>query len=521
MSKGTAFTRSRSYTYGSSSRPHAVTEVDNTDGRITLQVQDVGFNYWNRMSSVWAYDENDFYSYSVDYGPDLRRVTSEMHRTYQELYEKFYWDDYEEKVAGSDTLRYYYLNGANGLEALHIVKTSPNAQPLSQTTKVVTDHLGSIVSLRGSYDWGFMADYDAWGNREVLYPCSFDQYFDRGYTGHEHLLEEFGLINMNGRMYDPNLGRFLRPDNYIQSPGNPQNYNRYSYCLNNPLKYTDPSGNNFAETLFTGIVDFFTTALFKGGLDFSSPGSMRDAWRNYDPTAPWSKTNKSWKMSVGFYTLDTNLSSWEQALQLISRFTWESPQSLLGGTVNQIHNIFGGVKSVGYCCGATVVESYADKWGAFTIGNYINGSRGIEAKTDNSLFQHEYGHYLQSQKYGLFYLTKCAIPSLIDCALPFNHKLHPVEQDANIRAFKYFTNNISDFVREENGVIETDWSFNNYPIIDFPSDDLTIDAIYNHESLNFKLQFGFIDVLDVPALGMINTYYMSYYQMIRFLLLGK
>lgn len=75
-----------SYTYGSSSRPHAVTEVDNTDGHITLQVQDVGFNDWNRMSSVWAYDENDFYSYSLNYGPDLRRVTSEMHRTYQELY---------------------------------------------------------------------------------------------------------------------------------------------------------------------------------------------------------------------------------------------------------------------------------------------------------------------------------------------------------------------------------------------------------------------------------------------------
>ena len=65
--------------------------------------------------------------------------------------------------------------------------------------------------------------------------------FDRGFTGHEHI-DEIGLINMNGRMYAPNLGRFLSPDNYIQSPDNPQNYNRYSYCLNNPLRYTDPSG---------------------------------------------------------------------------------------------------------------------------------------------------------------------------------------------------------------------------------------------------------------------------------------
>lgn len=43
-------------------------------------------------------------------------------------------------------------------------------------------------------------------------------------------------------MYDPLQGRFLSPDNYIQAPNNPQNYNRYSYCLNNPLKYTDPDG---------------------------------------------------------------------------------------------------------------------------------------------------------------------------------------------------------------------------------------------------------------------------------------
>jgi RHS repeat-associated protein len=58
---------------------------------------------------------------------------------------------------------------------------------------------------------------------------------------HEHL-PEFNLINMNGRMYDPLAGMFLSPDPYIQAPGNWLNYNRYSYCLNNPTKYTDPTG---------------------------------------------------------------------------------------------------------------------------------------------------------------------------------------------------------------------------------------------------------------------------------------
>ena len=192
-------------------------------------------------------------SYIIDYCPDLKRVTSVTDRTYNTLYEKFYWDDYEEKTVGDDLLQYYYVYGGDGLAALHVVKTGSNNQTATFTYKVITDHLGSIVSLRGNYDWGFMADYDAWGNREVLYPCSFDQYFDRGYTGHEHLLCPFGLINMNGRMYDPNLGRFLSPDNYIQSPYNPQNYNRYSYCMNNPLKYTDPDGESW---LIAGIAAF-------------------------------------------------------------------------------------------------------------------------------------------------------------------------------------------------------------------------------------------------------------------------
>ena len=47
---------------------------------------------------------------------------------------------------------------------------------------------------------------------------------------------------MNGRLYDPILHRFLAPDNYVQDPFNTQNFNRYGYVLNNPLLYTDPSG---------------------------------------------------------------------------------------------------------------------------------------------------------------------------------------------------------------------------------------------------------------------------------------
>ncbi|WP_181790316.1 RHS repeat-associated core domain-containing protein [Myxococcus llanfairpwllgwyngyllgogerychwyrndrobwllllantysiliogogogochensis] len=63
----------------------------------------------------------------------------------------------------------------------------------------------------------------------------------RGFTGHEHD-DELGLINMRGRVYDPRLMKFLSVDPVIAQPGSAQSHNAYSYVLNNPTRYTDPSG---------------------------------------------------------------------------------------------------------------------------------------------------------------------------------------------------------------------------------------------------------------------------------------
>ncbi|MBO4740509.1 MAG: hypothetical protein J5605_02570 [Bacteroidales bacterium] len=104
---------------------------------------------------------------------------------------------------------------------------------------VETDHLGSIINLfDASGTKQFSATYDAWGKQTITKNAMG---LTRGYTGHEHW-NQFGLIDMNGRFYDPLIGRFLSPDPYVQAPYNLQNFNRYSYCLNNPLKYTDPTG---------------------------------------------------------------------------------------------------------------------------------------------------------------------------------------------------------------------------------------------------------------------------------------
>ena len=92
----------------------------------------------------------------------------------------------------------------------------------------------------------------------------------------------------------------------------------------------------------------------------------------------------------------------------------------------------------------------------------INGSGGLSANPNNITFQHEYGHYLQSQKMGIAYLNRVGIPSLFS---NHNHDFHPVEQDANRRAFLYFNKHIDGFYKtEEDMNNEWGWDFDNNPL---------------------------------------------------------
>jgi len=81
--------------------------------------------------------------------------------------------------------------------------------------------------------------YDAWGKSQQS--AGTTDPTRRGYTGHEEL-DGLSLVNMNGRVYDPLIGRFTAVDPILQDGSNWQNYNGYSYVLNNPLMQTDPSG---------------------------------------------------------------------------------------------------------------------------------------------------------------------------------------------------------------------------------------------------------------------------------------
>ena len=84
----------------------------------------------------------------------------------------------------------------------------------------------------------------------------------RGYTGHE-MLDPVGLVHMNGRVYDPELGRFLSADPFVQDASNLQSWNRYSYVINNPLSLTDPSGFFFSglfKNIWNGLKSMFSAS---------------------------------------------------------------------------------------------------------------------------------------------------------------------------------------------------------------------------------------------------------------------
>ena len=164
------------------------------------------------------------------------------------------------ETIGSNVRQLHYIAGGDGLAAIYVLNNSVDTMYY-----VHTDHLGSynvVTNQSGSVVQNY--SFDAWGRRRNPADWTYTNplthsLFSRGYTGHEHL-DAFNLINMNRRVYDPLLGRMLSPDPYVQQSTNSQNFNRYSYCLNNPLMYTDPNGE-FFWSIITGVVDFVSTAL--------------------------------------------------------------------------------------------------------------------------------------------------------------------------------------------------------------------------------------------------------------------
>jgi RHS repeat-associated protein len=142
------------------------------------------------------------------------------------------------------TVEFITYIGGDGYSAPIVLKSDGTTQNYLYLHR---DYLGSIVAVTNQT--GVVVEkrlFDAWGNIAKVQDGAGNNLtkltvLDRGYTGHEHL-QGVNLIHMNGRLYDPVIHRFLQPDNFVSDSQNTQAFNRYSYVLNNPLKYSDASG---------------------------------------------------------------------------------------------------------------------------------------------------------------------------------------------------------------------------------------------------------------------------------------
>ena len=223
---------------------HALASATTADGVFPATAQAVAYTGFDKVSIVMQGNDSICYSYGYDHQRiSMKEVLGGNIRIKDYVGNCEYITETDGSV--TDTHRRTYLSSPTGVFAVVVTKSGSD-----QIFYVLKDNLGSWTAITDgdgsvkqelSYDaWGNLRDPDTWAN--YLPDANFKQpMFDRGYTGHEHLCD-FGLINMNGRMYDPVMSSFLSADRYVQDPMSAQGFNRYAYCLYNPLRYVDPTG---------------------------------------------------------------------------------------------------------------------------------------------------------------------------------------------------------------------------------------------------------------------------------------
>jgi RHS repeat-associated protein len=269
------------YQYGHAGRPHQVSAVTTPAGTRGYQYDAKGnltqvTGPGARTVTWWSFNkprrmERDANNHSEYwYGPagdramfrQSARINGQLELT---LYGAAF---YERRHIGAAVEHTHYVQANGGTVA--VVKRSGTS--VTNTTRYLhKDHLGSVVAITN--DSGAIVEslaYDAWGKRrpattwQTPGPGVFiaAMTLTRGFTMHEHR-DHVGLIHMGGRMYDPELGRFLSPDPFVQFPASTQGFNRYAYVSNNPLSYTDPSGYFLKKALKIGLS--VAVAYYTGG----------------------------------------------------------------------------------------------------------------------------------------------------------------------------------------------------------------------------------------------------------------
>lgn len=233
-----------SFSYANTQKPYAVSDVTLNGNSVPARVQNVSYTSFSRPNSI---NENGYVA-SFTYNGEYNRVKMNLTKNGSRELTRYYLGNcYEiDETASSSKMEKLYLAGNYYTSPVVYVRENSGSWQLYYISR---DYLGSITHIANAN--GTIKQelsYDAWGrlrnpvNQTAYAPDQAPALFlGRGYTGHEHL-PQFGLVNMNARLYDPALGRFLAPDPFVQSPDFSQNFNRYAYAMNNPLCYIDRDG---------------------------------------------------------------------------------------------------------------------------------------------------------------------------------------------------------------------------------------------------------------------------------------
>ena len=219
----------------SGAKPHAIKTVQASHGTFPQERMDLTYTSFDKIANISQGTDNITFKYGYD--NNRIKISENVDGI---LRHKIYVDNCEFiSSQGSSPVVRTMLSSPSGVFA--VVETIDGDTSIHYIHK---DHLGSWTTISDSE--GIIEQevhFDAWGNSEDADHLMFD----RGFTGHEHI-RGMGIINMNGRLYDPVTSSMLSPDNNIQMPDFTQNLNRYAYCFNNPLTYTDPDGNTVIES---------------------------------------------------------------------------------------------------------------------------------------------------------------------------------------------------------------------------------------------------------------------------------
>lgn len=258
--KGNILSRADAGQYGyNPSLPYGINELTSPGTSIPMRDQYLHFNAMQLPDTICENGYTATFSYYGDQTRAVMVVTGpEAYRFECEYYDQQY-NEFSKTVGNVTSYKsVLWLGGSPYSAPAALLKDYGESN--WQLVHVLRDNLGSITHVIDTT--GVVLQelaYTAWGQLRdpqtalVYSPDNQPELLlGRGYTGHEHL-PWFGLINMNARLYDPAVGRFLNPDPIVQAPDNTQNFNRYSYCMNNPLCYVDKDGK-FWHLIIGGLI---------------------------------------------------------------------------------------------------------------------------------------------------------------------------------------------------------------------------------------------------------------------------